>query len=106
MMMATDQQDKATAGREAFFTRLYLSAFPPVAKYVSRRGGSFDEAKDIFHDAMIILYEKAAAGKVDAGVNETAYLVGIAKHLWLKKYNTGVQYTGLDDIDIAADEED
>lgn len=91
--------------REEFFTRLYTNAFPPVAKYISRRGGSFDEAKDIFHDALIIYYEKAVSN-TNTGTNETAYLIGIAKHLWLKKFREGSYDISLDGIDIAGMEDD
>jgi len=38
----------------AQLTDLYRRGFPPVARYVARRGGSPDEAKDIFQDALII----------------------------------------------------
>ena len=48
----------AIHNREEFFIRLYKEAFPVVAKYISRRGGSFDEAKDVFHDSLVIYYEK------------------------------------------------
>ncbi|WP_246230140.1 RNA polymerase sigma factor [Mucilaginibacter humi] len=39
------------AQRQQLFINLYKKAFPIVAKYVSRMGGSFDEAKDVFQDA-------------------------------------------------------
>ncbi|MFD0793024.1 RNA polymerase sigma factor [Mucilaginibacter litoreus] len=85
--------------REAMLTELYKSAFPAVAKYISKMGGSFDDAKDIFQDALVIYYEKAIAG--DAAVaNKRAYLVGIAKHLWLKKFNAAILSTSLNDLPV------
>src|SRR5688572_13819860 len=78
----------STSEREKFFTTLYERAFPFVAKFVSARNGTFEEAKDIFHDALVILYEKKLqAHEQEMAINEESYLVGIAKHLWLKKYN-------------------
>jgi len=74
-----------TVNREQLLMELYQSAFPPVAKYVARLGGSFDDAKDVFQDALIIYYEKAAAGRLSAQ-NDKAYLLGIAKHIWFKKF--------------------
>jgi len=67
---------------EEWLTRLYLTAFPAAAQYISRQGGSLDEAKDIFQDALVIYYEKTVAGNADAPRNEKAYLLGITKHLW------------------------
>jgi RNA polymerase sigma factor (sigma-70 family) len=92
--------------REEVFTKLYLNAFPPVAKYISRRGGSFDEAKDIFHDTLVIFYEKSVDGTLDTSINETAYLVGIAKNLWLRNFRDKEEVTGLEGIEIEAENDE
>jgi len=93
--------------REEFFTCLYKKAFPVVAKYISRRGGSFDEAKDVFHDALVIYYEKTVQQALSDNINETAYLVGIAKHLWLRKFRDDKYAIPLDGVDVSiADEEE
>lgn len=72
--------------RKALFMQLYQRAFPLVAKYVRNRGGSFDEAKDIFQDALVIYYEKITASKVELSYSERSYILGIAKHLWARKH--------------------
>lgn len=105
-MNAINDPENLCDDRETVFTRLYLKAFPSVAKYVSRRGGSFDEAKDIFHDALVIFYERSVQEGIDKSINETAYLVGIAKNLWLKSFRAKIDITGLDGIDIAVDSDE
>ena len=40
------------AEREKHFMYLYKKAFPAVAKYISKKGGTFDEAKDIYEKAI------------------------------------------------------
>jgi len=105
-MNAMNDPEKLTEGREAVFTKLYLKAFPSVAKYISRRGGSFDEAKDIFHDALVIFYERSVDGCMDNGINETAYLVGITKNLWLRNFRDKADIAGLDGIDMQAEEDE
>ncbi len=89
-------QDKQ-AQRQELFISLYKKAFPVVAKYISRMGGSFDEAKDVFQDALIVVYEK---NQLSALNNDTAYLVGTAKHMWLKRYRQSNQNVPLGDIDL------
>jgi len=84
------------AEREKLFMQLYKKAFPAVAKYVSKMGGTFDEAKDVFQDALIIYYEKLVNASVALYANEQAYLFGIAKHLWAKKFREKVQHAPLD----------
>lgn len=71
---------------EQLFTEYYLSCFPNVASYVKKTGGSLDDAKDIFQDAIIALYEKKQNGNpVDIILDENNYLTGIARKMWLKK---------------------
>ncbi|HTH81488.1 MAG TPA: sigma-70 family RNA polymerase sigma factor [Mucilaginibacter sp.] len=88
--------------RQELFTALYKTAFPVVAKYVSRMGGSFDEAKDVFQDALIIYYEIIISAQSTLK-NDTGWLVGTAKHLWIKRYNEKNKNTALDNIDILLD---
>ena len=91
--------------REKLFISLYKSTFPAVARYVSKMGGSFDEAKDIFQDALVIYYEKAASGSLSHQTNEKAYLMGISKHLWLKKYSADSKLVPIDGFDEENTEE-
>jgi len=95
-MAANSFSNSTPAQREQFFVTLYKKAFPAVAKYVSKMGGSFDEAKDIFQDVLIIYYEKSVSAEVVVHANEQAYLLGIAKHLWAKKFREGIHQTPLD----------
>ena len=98
------------AEREQLFITLYKKAFPAVARYVSKMGGSFDEAKDVFQDALVIYYEKLVNASILLNTNEQAYLLGIAKHLWGKKFREDIRYAPLDtlaeDSDFLDDHDD
>jgi DNA-directed RNA polymerase specialized sigma24 family protein len=89
--------------REKLFISFYKSTFPAVAKYISKMGGSFDEAKDIFQDALVIYYEKAASCSLSVTTNEKAYLMGIAKHLWLNKHHLNNKHLPLDGFDVESE---
>lgn len=95
--------DQLSAKREELFITVYKKAFPVVARYISRRGGSFDEAKDVFHDALIVYYEKPASAVLN---NDMAYLVGITKHLWIKRYSENAQNIPLDKVEIGLGDEE
>ncbi|MDM1295718.1 sigma-70 family RNA polymerase sigma factor [Sphingobacterium sp. N143] len=71
--------------RQKLFMQLYQRVFPIVARYVSKMGGSFEEAKDVFQDALVAYYEKIIVSP-DALYNDSGYLVGTSKNLWLKRY--------------------
>lgn len=92
---------KTIEKREQLFIALYKNVFPAVAKYVSKMGGTFDEAKDIFQDALVTWHEKSTTNII---VNEKAYLMGIAKNLWLKKYQDNYQVVPIDGFDREMEE--
>src|SRR6478609_10160178 len=83
---------------EILLTELYQSVFPPLCKYISKRGGVLEEAKDVFHDALIVYYEKNT--KSLSVSDEKAYVFGIAKHLWIKKYEEKQRSTTLDSLEL------
>ena len=85
--------------REKYFIRLYEDSFPGVARFVAARGGSFEDAKDIFHDALVIFYEKMINEKFSPNVSREGYVMGIAKHLWLRKFNEDHKKTNVDEMD-------
>lgn len=76
----------ALATREKFFTDLYESAFPQVARFIRNRQGTLQDAKDIFQDALVIFYEKQLEKNLEVKVSDEAYVLGIVKHLWFKNY--------------------
>jgi DNA-directed RNA polymerase specialized sigma24 family protein len=89
---------RVTEERVLLFAQLYEETFPKVAKFVANRGGTFDDAKDIFHDALVILYEKARDERLVFESPER-YLIGIAKHLWVRKFNDDHKKVGLDEME-------
>ncbi|RYZ94768.1 MAG: sigma-70 family RNA polymerase sigma factor [Sphingobacteriaceae bacterium] len=91
--------------REELFIQLYKKAFPAAANYVRKMGGTFDEARDIFQDALVIYYEKALTAQTQINTSDTAYLLGITRHLWLKKNKENNKLQPLDGYDINENEE-
>lgn len=85
--------------RKQMFTQLYEDAFPKVATFIAHRGGSFEDAKDIFHDAIVVLYEKMQSKEHEIKISTEFYLVGISKHLWIRKFKDDSSKASLDDIE-------
>jgi DNA-directed RNA polymerase specialized sigma24 family protein len=82
----------------AMFEALYEQAFPAVARFVNSRKGTLDDAFDIFHDALVIFHEKAEGG-FTAATSAEAYVLGIAKHLWLHRFSRERRSVSLDDAE-------
>jgi RNA polymerase sigma factor (sigma-70 family) len=70
------------ADRERALTQLYRQAFPLVRHYVGRRGGSAQDAQDVFHDALVVLYEQATSNTLVLTASASTYVVGISRNLW------------------------
>lgn len=85
--------------RAALFEELYESAFPIVASFVRKMNGSFEDAKDIFQDALVIYYEKVSEGSLSIDVPPSRYILGIARHLWLRKFKNDRNNVSLDDFE-------
>jgi DNA-directed RNA polymerase specialized sigma24 family protein len=64
--------------------QLYRDSFPDVARMIRRKGGTLEEAKDAFHDALLIYMEKEKAGRLQLHASPKAYLLGIARICWLR----------------------
>lgn len=88
-----------TSEDKPVFVALYKELFPKVAQYVKKRGGSYDVAKDIFQDSMVIYYEKT---RLDGSLIEDhkAYLMGIVKHLWFRRYQENNKWEYFEDIQV------
>lgn len=74
-----------TQTREELFIQLYEDAFPDVAFFIKKMGGTLEDTKDIFQDALIIYYEKTTQQELVIQ-HEALYILGICKHLWYRKY--------------------
>ena len=64
---------------------LYKSHFSMIQHFVTNNNGSFDDARDIFQEAMITLYEKAQSGSFVLTCQIKTYVYSVCRRLWLKK---------------------
>lgn len=68
-----------------FLEEVYRETFPAAAQLIKRLGGTAEEAKDMFHDAVLIYLEREATGGLRVQTSVKGYLLGIAKILWLHR---------------------
>jgi DNA-directed RNA polymerase specialized sigma24 family protein len=78
-----------TTQKEAAIIPLYRESFPDFARMVRRMGGTLEQAKDSFHDALLIYLEKEKAGNLHLHSSPKAYLLGTAKICWLHSRDNG-----------------
>jgi RNA polymerase sigma factor (sigma-70 family) len=91
----------AFVNRDAFFEEIYESVFPAAAAFVNELNGSYDDAKDIFQDALIIYFERLSGDGLTINASPETYILGIAKHLWLRKFKDDRKKITLNDFERA-----
>ena len=71
------------ATEQEILTDIYRDSFPAATQLIKRLGGTTEEAKDVFHDALLIYLERKATGRLQIQTSVKAYILGITKILWL-----------------------
>ena len=64
---------------------IYKDNFNMVLSFIINNNGSYDEAKDIFQEAMIALYEKAKSDSFVLTCQLKTYVYSVCRRLWLKR---------------------
>jgi len=67
---------------------IYKDHYNLIQSLILNNNGSADDAKDIFQEAMIVLYEKVRSGSFELNCQLKTYLYSVSKRLWLKKLST------------------
>lgn len=57
----------------------------PVKQYIKANQGSGEDAKDIFQDALVVLYKKAQQDDFVLTVPLKTYLMAVVKNCWLQE---------------------
>lgn len=66
-------------------SRLYTAYFPMALQLVLRNNGNEDDAKDIFQEAVIVLYNKVKSGNFELSSKLNTFLYAVCRRLWLKR---------------------
>jgi RNA polymerase sigma factor (sigma-70 family) len=64
---------------------IYKENYNMVQSLIINNNGSADDAKDIFQEAMIVLYEKVRSGTFELNCLIKTYIYSVSKRLWLKR---------------------
>lgn len=90
--------------------QIYRQFFPMVRKMIISSGGDTQQAKDLFQEAIIIVYRKLQAGELKLSCKLSTYLCAITKKLWMQELKTKMRFVAdagsLTHIAEEADEND
>ena len=74
----------SVADSEAF-AFVYQKHFSMVSYFVRKNSGSDADAKDLFQEVLIIIYEKLRDKKLKLSCTLKTYIYSVARNQWLKK---------------------
>jgi len=64
---------------------IYRNNFNMIQSFVLNNNGTYDDARDIFQEAMIVLYENAKSDTFVLTCQIKTYIYSICRRLWLKR---------------------
>ena len=79
---------------------IYRANYAMIQSFILNNSGSPDDARDIFQEAMIVLFEKARTESFELSSQIKTYIYSVCRRLWLKRLQQMSRYTGnLDNIE-------
>lgn len=64
---------------------IYRKNFGAIQAFIVKNGGTSEDARDIFQEAMVVLFQNAQSDSFDLTSSLKTYLYSVARRLWLKK---------------------
>ncbi|HEY0042661.1 MAG TPA: sigma-70 family RNA polymerase sigma factor [Flavisolibacter sp.] len=86
---------------------IYKENFNLIQALVINNNGSLEDAKDIFQEAMIVLYQKVKSGSFELNRQIKTFVYSVSRRLWLKRLmqqNKYRLYENTDDIVLVDDD--
>ncbi|HTN08442.1 sigma-70 family RNA polymerase sigma factor [Agriterribacter sp.] len=71
---------------------IYSDHYGIIQNLVLNNNGSEEDAKDVFQEALIVLYEKSKSAEFELNCQVGTYLYAVSKRLWLKRLQKSSRY--------------
>lgn len=79
------------------YKAIYTSCFPMIRNMVLKNSGTLDEAKDVFQEAIIILYQQSGKENFKLSGSTCTYLYSVARNKWLQYLRHCKRHSEIDD---------
>lgn len=82
-------------------THLYRVHFPHVERLIINNNGTKDQAKDIFQETVLVLYDKVTQQGLSLECKLKTFIYAVSRNLWLKQLSKkGERHYSLEDEQI------
>ncbi len=79
--------ERIKTGDKEVIRYLYSDAFHIATAFVHNNKGDMDDAKDLFQEALMVLYRNALRNDFKLTCTVSTYLYSVVRNLWLKHLN-------------------
>lgn len=73
---------------------IYKAYFPMILHFITSNSGTEQEAKDIYQEAVIVLYEKLKEADFELTCKIKTFIYSVCRRLWLKRLAEKNKYGG------------
>lgn len=104
--------DGIVNGDENIILAFYEEYLPQVTSFIMKNSGTLSDSKDVFQDAMVLVYQKLEEGSLKLDVPLGAYVYGVCRNLWRNRLRKKqkmvvsddlISITGIDDSNFIED---
>jgi len=72
-------------GSKDILETVYKAYFPMILQLIVMNNGNEDDAKDIFQESVIVLYDKVRSGNFELNSKLKTFIYSVCRRLWLKR---------------------
>jgi RNA polymerase sigma factor (sigma-70 family) len=72
---------------------IYKQNYAMVQSMILNNNGTIDDARDVFQEAMVVLYEKAKTAQFELNCQLKTYIYSVCRRLWLKRLQQLQRYS-------------
>ncbi len=100
--------EKITRGDESALDYLYKKYYRMMTNLVIKNSGTEEEAKDIYQEALVVFWKKAASGNLVLTSKISTFIYSICLNLWRKELERKSRYSSeeKDGVEFMNDEQD
>ena len=80
-------------GDEKALKQVYKQHYQMVVHLVMNNGGSLQEAKDVYQEALILFYEKVREDSFELNCRIKTFLYSVSRRMWLKQLQRKNRFT-------------
>ena len=81
--MSQDEINQLLSGEKQSLEKIYQNHFPQILNLVTRNSGTEEDAKDVFQEALLVVYKQASSQSLKLSCSLGTYLYAVSRNIWL-----------------------